>query len=99
MICFWKAFAWITFGWALTALRGKGILIRRDPKNPRPQKKSGPGWRLVSSKTYGVPDPEPSASEAGDEVEAAAGVETEVPVEEEEEAAVEEPVAPPEPDR
>ena len=53
---FWKVFAWIAFGWAIIALRGAGIIIKKRSPNDaaaedEPEEISGPGWRRVSVKT------------------------------------------------
>lgn len=61
MMWFWKAFAWIALGWTGVMRRGKGIVIRKtgspegDAEADAPQQLSGPGWRRVSTKRYGVP--------------------------------------------
>ncbi|MEM1183313.1 MAG: hypothetical protein AAGM22_33530 [Acidobacteriota bacterium] len=64
-MCFWQVFAAISFVVSLVFRGGAGIIIgkkRSDPNSPaEPPRTSGPGWRLVSTKTYGVKTTETDA--------------------------------------
>ncbi|MEO1370346.1 MAG: hypothetical protein AAFX50_24460 [Acidobacteriota bacterium] len=64
MVFFWKVFAWIAFAWSAVARKGEGIKVVKKGSastgDQRPQRTEGPGWRLVSTKVYGV---EPEASD------------------------------------
>lgn len=50
---FWKFFAWIALAWA-ALFRRAGITIKTSARGDaeKPLQQSGPGWRLVSTKTY-----------------------------------------------
>ena len=57
---FWKIFAWISLAWAVVARRGAGVIVRKKGDAEPESAQSGPGWKRVSTKTYGIPQDPPS---------------------------------------
>ncbi|MEM8997587.1 MAG: hypothetical protein AAGF23_22570 [Acidobacteriota bacterium] len=67
MVFFWKVFAWIAFAWSAVFRRGQGIAVTKkgtpSDDGPRKPRTEGPGWRLVSTKVYGVEPEAPAPPE------------------------------------